>query len=275
MVAKEATEFGIMKVNNEGYIEKFIEKPKADLLPQWVSPVPKEDKKKGKVYLASMGIYIFSKDTLKKLFEENPTANDFGKEIIPATIQSGRKVAGYLYNGYWTDIGNIGSFFDANLELTDNLPKFNLFDEENRIFTRARMLPPSKFFGSKLTKAVVSEGVICHGKSIERSIVGVRSRIGDKTTLKNVIMMGADYYEHILELIKPGRVNMGVGKNCHIERTIIDKNCKVGNNVTIIGHPSLPKTETESYCIIDGIVVLKKGCTIADGTKIGDRKSVV
>ncbi len=269
VVAKEATDFGVMKVDKDGYIQKFIEKPKAELLPDWISPVDKEDKKKGKVYLASMGIYIFNKVTLSKLFQEYPTATDFGKEVIPAVIQSGRKVAGYQYNGYWTDIGNISSFFEANLALADNLPKFNLFDEENIIFTRPRMLPPSKFFGTRLNKTIVAEGAISHARSIEHSIIGIRSRIGDRSVLKDVIMMGADYYEHILELIQKDRVNMGVGKNCIIERAIIDKNCRIGDDVIIKGAPGLPKTETEAYCIIDGIVVVKKGATIPAGSRIG------
>jgi glucose-1-phosphate adenylyltransferase len=270
VVAKEATSFGIMKVNKKGRIEKFIEKPKAELLPEWESPVSKEDAKKKKIYLASMGIYIFNKETLKSLFAENADATDFGKEIIPAAITSGLPVSSYQYSGYWTDIGNISSFFEANLELTDNLPKFNLFDEQSRIFTRARMLPPAKFTATRLTKAVISEGAILHAKSLERCIVGVRSRIGKNTSFKNVIMMGADYYEHLDELLKTNHVGMGVGNNCHVEMAIIDKNCRIGHDVVIKGKEGLTNVETESYCIVDGIVVVKKGATIANGTRIGD-----
>ena len=267
--AKDATDFGIMKVGKTGLIESFIEKPKADLLPDWVSPVPAAEKKQGKIYLASMGIYIFSKQTLVELLENHGEAIDFGKEIIPAAITSGKKVASYLYNGYWTDIGNIASFFEANLELTDNIPKFDLYDVEKTIFTRSRMLAPSKFFGTTFKRTLVSEGSIIHAKSIERSIVGIRSRIGDKTVMKNTIMMGADYYEHLKELMKKGHVNVGVGKNCHIESAILDKNCRIGNDVTIKGGEGLENMETDSYCIKDGIVVVKKGATIADGSKIG------
>jgi glucose-1-phosphate adenylyltransferase len=266
---KDAPGFGIMKVNQKGMIESFVEKPKPDVLSNWVSPVSKSNKKKGKEYLASMGIYIFNKKTLYNLLENNPEATDFGKEIIPAAIKGGLPVASYEYDGYWTDIGNISSFFDANLELTDNLPDFDLYDTENKIFTRSRMLPPSKFFGTTLKNTIVGEGAIVRAKSIERSIIGVRSRVMDKSTLKNVIMMGADYYEHISDLIKKDRVNMGVGKNCQIERAILDKNCHIGNDVIIKGVEGLPKEETDAYCIIDGIVVVKKGATIPDGARIG------
>ena len=267
--AKDATSFGIMKVNKASMIERFIEKPAAALLPDWVSPVPKAEEKAGQNYLASMGIYIFNRETLTELLDANPTATDFGKEIIPAAITAGKRIASYLYNGYWTDIGNIDSFFEANLALTDNVPKFNLFDNDKIIYTRARMLPPSKFYGTTLKKAICSEGTISHAKSIEHSIIGIRSRIGEKSVIKDVIMMGADYYEHLTVLIKKGRVNIGVGRNCHIEKAILDKNCRIGNNVTIKGHADLPNDEQEAYSIVDGIVVVKKNATIPDGTTIG------
>ena len=267
--AKDATEFGIMKVDKKGMIDSFIEKPKADLLPNWVSPVPKAEQKAGKNYLASMGIYIFNKATMQRLLDESPNATDFGKEIIPAAITSGLPVASYLYNGYWTDIGNISSFFEANLELTDALPKFNLFDTDKMIYTRTRLLPPSKFFGTVIKKSLVAEGVVSHAKSLERCVVGIRSRIGEKSTLKNVIMMGADYYEHITELVQKGRANIGVGKNCQIEHAILDKNCRIGNNVVIKGGgANLGRQEFDAYSIVDGIVVVKKNAVIPDGTEI-------
>jgi glucose-1-phosphate adenylyltransferase len=267
--AHDATSFGIMKVDKKGLIESFIEKPKKEVLENWVSPVSATDKKKGNNYLASMGIYIFNKKNLIDLLDAQPDATDFGKEIIPSAIKSGQKVASYQYNGYWTDIGNIASFFEANLELTDNVPKFDLYSVENAVFTRARMLPPSKMFGTTFKKAVLAEGAILHAKSIERALIGIRSRIGEKTVIKNCIMMGADYYEHLKLLMQKDRVHVGVGKNCHIEQAILDKNCRVGDNVTIKGGAGLANIETDSYCIVDGIVVVKKGAVIEHGTKIG------
>jgi glucose-1-phosphate adenylyltransferase len=271
VVAKDATEFGIMKVDKKGMIDSFIEKPKANLLPDWVSPVPKAEQKAGKNYLASMGIYIFNKATMQRLLDEHPDATDFGKEIIPAAIKSGSKVASYLYNGYWTDIGNISSFFEANLELTDSIPKFNLFDSDKMIYTRTRLLPPSKFFGTMLKKSIVSEGVVSHARSLERCVIGIRSRIGEKTTMKDVIMMGADSYEHLTELVQKDRLHIGVGKSCHIEHAILDKNCRIGNNVVIKGGDALGlgRQDFEGYAIVDGIVVVKKNASIPDGTRIG------
>ena len=269
VIARDATDFGIMKVNKTGMIDSFIEKPKVDLLPDWVSPVSAANRRRGKIYLASMGIYIFKRETLLNLLDEHAAATDFGKEIIPAAIKSGLRVASYEYDGYWTDIGNIRSFFEANLELTDPIPKFNLFDNDKIIFTRARMLPPSKFFGTTIRRSVVTEGAILHARSVERCVIGIRSRIGERTTMKNVIMMGADFYEHLLDIMKKDRTPMGVGRNCHIEQAILDKNCRIGNDVIIRGDASLPHEENEAYSIVDGIVVVKKNATIADGARIG------
>jgi glucose-1-phosphate adenylyltransferase len=271
VIAKDATDFGIMKVNKGGMIDSFIEKPKADLLPDWESPVPADARKKGKIYLASMGIYIFNRETLVDLLEKHPTATDFGKEIIPAAIKSGERVGSYMYNGYWTDIGNVASFFEANLELTDNIPKFDLFSEHQGVFTRARQLPPSKLMGTTtFVKTVVAEGSIIHARRLERCLIGIRSRVNEKTVMKNVIMMGADFYEHLKTLMKKETVNVGVGKNCHIEMAILDKNCRIGNDVIIKGGKGLAKVETEAYCIVEGIVVVKKGATIPDGARIGN-----
>jgi glucose-1-phosphate adenylyltransferase len=267
---RDAPDFGIMKVNKKSYIESFIEKPAKAILPEWTSPVPAALKKKGKEYLASMGIYIFKKEALTKLFEENPDATDFGKGIIPAAIKNGYTVASYQFDDYWTDIGNIRSFYEANLELCDNLPRFNLFDNHRRIYTRSRALAPSKFFGTKLNQSIVAEGCIIHARSIEHSVIGVRSRIGDKSVIKNSILMGNDFYQTLEEIILSKKdIAMGVGKNCHIEQAILDKDCKIGDNVIIKGDYSLPNKETETYCIVDGIVVIKKKAIITSGSRIG------
>jgi glucose-1-phosphate adenylyltransferase len=267
--AHDATGFGIMKVNEEGIIEAFIEKPSADKLPEWTSEVSEENKRAGKHYLASMGIYIFSRDALFDLFNNAPEAMDFGKEIIPSAIKGGFKVASYEYNGYWTDIGNISSFFEANIALTDNIPEFNLFDNMKPIFTRPRMLPPSKFFGTLFRKVVVADGCIIHAERIERSIVGVRSRIGPYTVMVNTFMMGNDYFQRLEELERSHEIPMGIGKHCIIENAIVDKNCRVGDNVIIRGHKDLPNQETSTHCIVDGIVVLKKNAIIPSGSQIG------
>jgi glucose-1-phosphate adenylyltransferase len=270
VVAKEASEFGIMKVDKKGYISSFIEKPAAPLLPDWTSPVQNTLKKKGREYLASMGIYIFKKEALEKLFEDHPDATDFGKAIIPAAIQSGYSVASYQFDDYWTDIGNIRSFYEANLELCGDIPRYNLFDNHKRVFTRSRALAPSKFFGTRLNKSIVAEGCIIHAKLIDYSLIGIRSRIGAKTVVKNSIVMGNDFYQTLEEIVhKKGEIHVGIGKNCHIEQAIIDKDCRIGDNVVIKGGDHLQNIETEMYCIVDGIIVVKKKAIISSGTKIG------
>lgn len=268
--AEDATEFGIMKVNKTGMIDRFIEKPAKELLPEWISEVPKEQKKERKHFLASMGIYIFSKKALKQLFEENPEATDFGKGIIPASINSGYKVASYIYDGYWTDIGNIRSFYESNLALADPIPQFNLFDNQNIIYTRPRLLAPSKIFGTKFIKSVMAEGCIVNATKIEKSIIGIRSRIGKRTVVKNAIIMGNDFYQTLEQIaIHKEEIPMGIGNNCYMEQTIVDKNCRIGNNVRIVGNDKLKNQDTEKYTVVDGIIVIKKGAVIEDNTIIG------
>ncbi len=267
--ARDAPGFGIMKVNKEGYIKTFIEKPATELLPEWKSEVSEEDQAKGKHYMASMGIYIFSKDIIKKLFADSEEAMDFGKEIIPSAINGGLSVASYQYDGYWEDIGSIRSFFDANIALTDDIPDFNLFDNQRIIYTRPRMLGPSKIFGTQMQSAVMSEGCIIHASIIERSVIGIRARIGEGTKVSNAVVFGNDYFETLEDMVQKDIIPMGVGKNSHIERAILDKNCRIGDDVIIRGHKSLEDSETELYRIVDGIIVIKKGVIIESGARIG------
>ena len=268
--ARDATSFGIMKVDDQGFIPRFVEKPHADLLPNWASEVSTANKKQGRHYMASMGIYIFSRQVLSDMFDQYPNATDFGKEIIPAAIEGGLKVAAYQYEGYWTDIGTIRSFFDANIELTDHIPSFNLFSHHQRIYTRGRMLPPAKFYGgTQLNRALIAEGSIIHARIIEGSIVGLRSRIGENTVIKDTIIMGNDSYQTLEEIAgHPEQTPMGVGHYCHIEHAILDKDCRIGNNVIIKGGDHLADLDTDHYCIRDGVVVVKKGGVIEEGTRI-------
>jgi len=265
--AKDATSFGILKTNEENIITSFIEKPSADLLPDWTSDVGEDMKTEGRDYLASMGIYIFNRDLLIKLME-NPDTIDFGKEIIPQNIDK-HKTVSFQYEGYWTDIGNIDSFFEANLGLTDEIPKFNLYDNGQRVYTRARILPTSKISGTTLNKTVVADGCLISAAKIERSVIGIRSRIGDESTLINTYMMGSDYYE-TLEEVESNKIDimMGIGERCFIKNAIIDKNCRIGDDVRINGGPHLKEKETDTYFIKDGIVVIKKGSVIPKGSVI-------
>lgn len=264
--AKEATSFGILKTDENNVITSFIEKPDASLLPEWTSNVSPEMKAQGRNHLASMGIYIFNRDLLIELMN-NPDTNDFGKEIIPQSIDK-HKTLSYQFEGYWTDIGNIDSFFEANLGLTDEIPQFDLFNNVNRIYTRARMLPTTKISGTTLNRAVIAEGCIINAAKIDHSVIGIRSRIGHESTIINTYMMGSDSYQTLSEVTSKSKIPMGIGERCFIKNAIIDKNCRIGNDVRINGSSHSKETETDTYVIKEGIVVVKKGATIPHGTVI-------
>ena len=265
--AKDATSFGILKSDNENVITSFIEKPATELLSDWTSDVSDSMKTQGREYLASMGIYIFNRDLLIDLMND-PDTNDFGKEIIPQSIHE-HKTVSYQYEGYWTDIGNIDSFFEANLGLTDDIPEFNLYDSKKGVYTRARMLPTTKVSGTALEKTVIAEGCIIHAAKIEKSVIGIRSRIGEETTIINTYMMGSDYYETLHEIEnRKIKIMMGIGERCFIKNAILDKNCRIGDDVRINGGTHLEDTETDTYLIKDGIVVIKKGAVIPTGHTI-------
>ncbi|PAU95779.1 glucose-1-phosphate adenylyltransferase [Aliifodinibius salipaludis] len=270
VVAEDATGFGIMKTNKEGFIESFVEKPDYDDLDQWKSETPEKFKKDGRVYLASMGIYIFKKDILNDLFAEYEDATDFGKEIIPEAIKEDYQVQSYEFDGYWTDIGTIKSFFEANLALTDDLPQFNLYDNEDFIYTHARMLPASKLSGTTFDHSVLAEGCLVEASRIERSIIGIRSRVGKGTTIEHSIIMGNDFFQSQEEIEQSTDDNppMGIGQRCFISNAIIDKNVKIGDDVRIAGGDHLEDGEYEHYHVVDGIVIIPKGEIIEDGTKI-------
>jgi glucose-1-phosphate adenylyltransferase len=268
--AEDATGFGIMKTNRNGRIENFVEKPDASELENWKSNTPEQFSSQGRDFLASMGIYVFNKNTLDRLFEQNPDGTDFGKEYIPKEIDSGGKVYSYEFGGYWTDIGTIKSFFDANLELTQTLPSFNLYDNDKYIYTRARLLPASKLMGTTLDYSVVAEGCIISASRIARSVVGIRSRIGRGTTIEDSIVMGNDYFptEEELKSTSGDHPTIGVGDRCYISHTIVDKNCRIGNDVRIVGGNHLEDGKYERHYVVDGIVIVPKGQVIPDGYSI-------
>jgi len=265
---REATEFGILKTDENNNISSFIEKPKLDVLPEWVSETGDEMKKEGRIYLASMGIYIFNRKLLfDQLIEENKETTDFGKEIIPSSIEKHRVVS-YQYDGYWTDIGNIHSFFEANLSLCQDIPPFNLFDNTKTVYTRARMLPPAKVSGTTLEKTIVADGSIINASRVENSVIGIRTRIGIGTTVVNTYIMGSDYYETLEEMkhtASRGLPKVGIGERCYIRNAIIDKNCRIGDDVRINGGTHLADADHALYTVKDGIVVVKKGAILPNG----------
>ncbi len=272
--AEDATGFGIMKTDEQNKVTSFIEKPSADQLPDWTSETGEKMKSQGKEYLASMGIYLFSKELLKKEVFDSKN-HDFGKDIIPQLIAANeKKIYSYQHKGYWEDIGTVKSFHKANLDLAANLPEFNLYDRKHPIYTRPRMLPPAKVERTELENVVVSEGAIIHAQSIKNSIVGLRTRIGKGTVIEDTYIMGSDEYESIKDLERHKNENtpaIGIGENCIIKNAIIDKNVRIGNNVTINGGVHLEDCETPQYKVIDGIVVVKKEMEIPDNFVIDNK----
>lgn len=265
--ANDVPGFGILKTDDESVITQFVEKPKTNF-EYLQSEVSDEMKAQGRTYLASMGIYIFNRKLLYEILQSN-NHPDFGKEIIPQSIEN-HKVISYQYEGYWTDIGTIPSFFDANLGLTDDIPQFNLFDK-NYIFTRARMLPPSKVSGTHMEKAIIADGCIINASHITRSVVGIRTRIGFDTTIENCYIMGSDNYqtlEQIAECRENNQPIMGIGDRCQIKNAIIDKNTHIGDDVIINCGEPLPNGDYPTHTVQDGIVVIKKRAVIPNGTVI-------
>ena len=265
---REATEFGILKVGENNAITSFIEKPKEELLPEWVSDTGAEMQAQGKNHLGSMGIYLFNRSMLFDQLEvEMKTATDFGKEILPAAIGK-HKIISYQYEGYWTDIGNIYSFYEANLALTQDIPPFNLFDNTKTVYTRPRMLPPAKISGTKIERSIVAEGSIIHASLIENSVIGIRSRIGYETQILSSYLMGNDYYETIEGMsdnLNKGVPKIGIGERCYIKNAIVDKDCRIGNDVKIVGGKHLQPIDHPLYTIKDDVVVIKKNAVLPDG----------
>lgn len=269
--AEMATSCGIMKIQQKGLVSEFREKPKVDELPNLRCTVPDcmlsaDDSRQ---YLASMGIYVFRKEFLIELLTES-SAIDFGKEVFPHAIHNHR-VQAFVFDGYWTDIGTIRSFYEANLGLTTGLPQFNFYHTQMPVYTHPRNLPGSKLNNCSLHQSIVAEGCILNGADIKHSVIGVRARVGGGTTVKNSIIMGADYFETTQDLennAARGIPNIGIGNHCTIINAIVDKNARIGDNVSVINAHNLQEKEEESYCIRDGIIVVPKGALIPNGTVI-------
>lgn len=268
---EDATGFGIMKIDKANRITAFMEKPKTDLdISDWKIPDGSRTAgaTQGKDYLASMGIYIFDAEILEAALNNQLT--DFGKEIIPAAIKK-YKVSSYIYDGYWEDIGTIRSFYEATMDLTRISPKFNFYDEDKPIFTHIRNLPPSKMNKAILNRATASEGCVVTEASITDSVIGIRSIIEKGTVLEGVICMGADYYENDEQKADnnwKGIPNIGIGANCKIRNSIIDKNARIGENCSIGMNAIMPKDgEYENFFVADGIIVIKKNAIIPNGTE--------
>lgn len=272
---EDASGFGLLKMDETSRIIEFSEKPKGDALEVMrvdttrlgLSP----DQAERQPFIASMGIYVFHKEILRQLlFEEMADAVDFGKEILPRALAN-YNVQAHLFDGYWEDIGTIGAFYRANMEMTLPLPPFNFFDAEAPIYTRPRYLPGSKLLDCHIQSSIITEGCIINGADVRDSIIGVRSRIEHGSRLEGVLMMGADFYQSIDEMqtdIERGYPRIGVGSNCFIRRAIIDKNARIGSGVRIVNEGAAQHRDGDGYSIRDGIVIVPKNGVIPDGTVI-------
>lgn len=271
VAASAAPGFGIMQIDESHRVTTFREKPKPSELAEVRSVLPESSLTRDgpREFLANMGIYLFRKDFLIELLRET-SGVDFGKDIIPETVKRNRVFA-YLFDDYWTDIGTIRSFYDANLDLTSNLPRFNFYSARMPVYTHPRFLPASKMNNCNVHQSIIAEGCILNGADIKHSIIGIRSRVGSGTTIKNSIIMGADLFETTQELEENKArsiPSVGVGNHCTIINAIVDKNVRIGDNVSIINAHNLQERDEESYCIRDGIIVIPKGSLIPNGTVI-------
>lgn len=270
---REVSGLGVLQIADDQRVTKFVEKPKEPAAQEPLR-VPQDLKAKLGIegqdskYLASMGIYVFNRKLISELLD-NPLS-DFGKHIIPHAIKSHR-VYSYIFQGYWEDIGTIRSFFEANLDLVSELPRFNFFDMDAPVFSRPRYLPGSKINGAQIDHALVTDGCIINHAKIRNTIVGLRTTVGEGTELHRVIILGSDYYESAESVAKherDGLPKMGIGKNCRIDNAIIDKNARIGNDVRISPEGKPENVDHALYFIRDGIVVIPKNAIIPHGTVI-------
>jgi glucose-1-phosphate adenylyltransferase len=269
----EAQNVGIMQIDGSLRIKRFAEKPKEAALldslrldPALYGPLGIENR--GECFLASMGIYLFNRDVLLKLLDN--TLTDFGKHIIPAAIET-QNVQAFIFQGYWQDVGTIRAYFEANLDLVADLPRFNFFDMSAPIFTRPRFLPASKINGAEINHAVISDGCIINRCKINNSIVGVRNTINEGCDINRTILLGCDYYESDISIRQHegrGVPRIGVGRNTQIANAIIDKNARIGDNCRISPEGKPEKMDHENYYIRDGIVIIPKNAAIPHGTVI-------
>ena len=274
-VEKEVTSgLGILQADENGRIIDFVEKPQTeeDLQRLKVNQEVFSSRgiePEGREYIASMGIYIFNRDKLQEVLQDDSNV-DFGRDIIPKSIKS-CQVSAYFFDGYWEDIGTIRSFYSANIALTDASPDFNFYDEHAPIYTNRRHLPSTKVNSSSVRSSILAEGSIIDDSELDRTIVGIRSIISSGSRIYQSVLMGADYYEsdaQRAENAKSGQPNVGIGSKCLIQNAIIDKNARIGNNAVIANTKNLDNHESDNYYIRDGIVIVPKDATIPPDTVI-------
>jgi glucose-1-phosphate adenylyltransferase len=270
VIAAEAPGFGILKTDDEHRITEFHEKPKLDQLDGKESPVSEEMRAAGRIYLASMGIYIFEAEVLQRALDGHPDDHDFGKEIIPGAIKGCRVIA-YPFTGYWNDIGTVRSFFETNIMLAQPTPAFNLYDSRMPLYSNARLLPPAKVTRSRIENSIIGEASVIVDSDISNAVIGIRSFIDRGTRLRRVVLMGADYYrweDSETRSRVEGPAFPGIGAGSRIENAIVDKNASIGNDCVIVNEAGVQEGEGPGFYIRDGIVVVTKNADIPDGTVI-------
>ena len=270
--------FGLMRTDNDGNIQEFSEKPKGEALKAMAVDTSRfgltSESAKSRPYLASMGIYVFSRSTLFDLLNKNPKHKDFGKEVIPEALARGDVLKSYVFDDYWEDIGTIGAFYEANLALTQQpTPPFSFYDEKFPIYTRPRYLPPTKLVDAQITDSIIGEGSILKSCSIHHCVLGVRSRVESDVVLQDSLVMGSDFFESAEERIalrNGGGIPLGVGQGTTVKRAILDKNARIGNNVAIVNKDRVEEADRadDGFYIRNGIVVVVKNASISDGTVI-------
>lgn len=267
--ADEAPSFGVVKTEN-GFVSEFYEKPASDDLAGKASPVSKEMRDAGRVFLASMGIYVFEKNVLQQLLAAGPDAHDFGQEIIPEAIGK-YPVASYAFEGYWSDVGTVQSFFEANLMLAKRSPEYDIYNATAPLYTNTRMLPPAKILSSHVENSLIGEAAVVVDSRISNSVIGIRSYIGAGTTVENTVFMGADYYAwHDPRLRNPpeGPPSPGIGDGSYVEGAIVDRNVQIGKRCVIKRREGARNADGENYFVRDGIIVIPKNARIPDDTVI-------
>jgi glucose-1-phosphate adenylyltransferase len=265
VVREAASGFGILKLSPDNFITDFVEKPQDEtILSQYESRADHD-----KPFMASMGIYLFNYQTMVNLLEQNPGI-DFGKHIIPSAIKT-HNVAAYIFDGFWEDIGTIRRFYDVNLEMTSPSPSFDFFQAERPIYTHPRFLPGSKIHSSRLADVLLADGCKIEDASITKSVIGLRSIIGPEVNIRRSIVMGADYFEtpsDISENEQLGRPDIGIGSGSVIEGAIIDKDARIGRNVTIRYKADRKNSDNDNWVAMDGLVIIPKNAAIPDETVI-------
>ena len=271
---KDAPSLGILKIDEQGRIVDFFEKPKDEKTIDFLSlDAAAFDRRgvsaKGRTLLASMGIYIFNLDVLNDVLKET-NKSDFGKDIIPEIIKK-RRVFAYFFDGYWEDIGTIKSFYEANLNLTSLSPSFDLYNEKAPIYTNPLFLPGSVINDCKITQSIISDGCIIDNAEIHNSVIGIRSVVGKSTLIRNSIIMGADYYETEANIRKDRLKkipDVGIGNNSRIVGAIVDKNVHIGDHVNIENTKKVEQFDAGNYMIRDYIVIIPKDSIIPSHTVI-------